>query len=392
MYVIEKESNFIPQSNSTMQTACITSRESFEEVKDDWNNLLAKSRESHPFISWEWQYTWWETYSEKKDELMIITVFDGDKLVGIAPFYIKQYPFHKALMFIGDGEPDEESITTHYQDLICEEKYSDEVIDGVSNYLKQNNKWSFSRFSFLLDQSYLFSVHSKLKAPLSIQAPLGYQYRIDLKNCFNKLYESLSKSTRKQFRLKRNRMQKIAPLDLIDLDIESSIDECFAKLGALHTHRQTVKGEDSIFLEPRFIQFHLNLLQRLRGTNRAKIRALKHGDNIIACVLNYVSTEPANKVIYSYATGFKSSDDKRFSPLFVFDLLDFEHSIDQQFTHYDLLSADGESSYKDAYNATKSPVSRLYWFNLSLFGIGRFLTINLRRVGSKIKARYKTIT
>lgn len=70
MYVIEKEFNSIFYDDNTdlqsIRTSCITSIESFKKIKNDWNNLLEKSREPHPFISWEWQYTWWETYAEKK--------------------------------------------------------------------------------------------------------------------------------------------------------------------------------------------------------------------------------------------------------------------------------------------------------------------------------------
>lgn len=375
----------------SLSTSCISSPKEFEELHNLWNDLLDKSREPHPFISWEWQYTWWEVFANPSDELMIITVFDKHTLVGIAPFYIKKTFFGKGLMCIGEGEADRELVVSHYLDIICKHSISDSIIFAITRFLNKNRQWDYSKFSFILDQSYLHTLNSHLKPAIFLPLSIGNQYKIDFGSAPNGYYEGLSKSTRKKFRLKKNRMEKIAPLSLELLDLEGSMITSMSILEKLHEYRQRTKGETSSFAAPRFKKFHFALVHRLSGTNKVQLRALKHGDDIIACVLNYVSTCPNSPIVYSYIGGFKSFDDKRFSPMFVFDIMDFQHSINVGYTHYDLLSACGESSYKDIYKTNKMPVSRLFTFSLTPLGIGRFIIIRARSFVSLIKCKFMCI-
>ena len=177
----------------------------------------------------------------------------------------------------------------------------------------------------------------------------------------------------------------------MSLDLGDEMESSLETLEILHAHRQDLKGEANAFLQPKFKQFHLSLIKRLKGTDNVHLRALKHGEEIVACVLNYVSSHTSNRGIYSYASGFKSSDDRRFSPMFVFDILDFEHSIDNKYTYYDLLSDSEESSYKDKYKAEKQGVSRVYWFTLSPLGVVRYTLIKARYIASTFKSKLKSV-
>ncbi len=371
-----------------LYTRCITSVKDFDDLRLLWDKLLNSTKEPHPFISWEWLYTWWETFSDTKDELLIVTVSDKDTIIGIAPFYIKHSLLGNALMFIGEGEAADELVATHYLDIICAEKNREIVTSSVGDFLRRNKKeWSFCKFSFLLETSSLFKILSSLQRPLTITVSLGHQFKINFANDFDDFYTRLSKSTRRQFRSKRNRMQKVAPLELLSLDLSDSIESSLETLEKLHEHRQHEKGEASAFASPRFKQFHLSLLKRYKGTDKAQIRALKHNGKIVACVLNYLSTGTKNPCVYSYSSGFKSSDDKRFSPMFVFDILDFEESMNKGYKSYDLLSACGESSYKDRYQSETQPVSRVFSFSSTPLGIIWFLSVKARRFGSYLKTK-----
>lgn len=67
--------------------------ETFEQwraLKNTWNNLLTRSRANTVFLTWEWLYSWAECYLSPQRRLFIITVYEGDELIGVAPWYINR--------------------------------------------------------------------------------------------------------------------------------------------------------------------------------------------------------------------------------------------------------------------------------------------------------------
>ena len=42
-----------------MDIRIFTDERGFDDLKADWNTLLARSRSDTLFLTWEWQTTWW---------------------------------------------------------------------------------------------------------------------------------------------------------------------------------------------------------------------------------------------------------------------------------------------------------------------------------------------
>ncbi|MFW9780570.1 MAG: GNAT family N-acetyltransferase [Candidatus Heimdallarchaeota archaeon] len=86
----------------------IESLKSFELIKDEWNELLLESRTKSIFLTWEWLYTWAESYIGKLRELFIIAIYKSGNLVGAAPWYLRHFrygPFKiRRLEFLGTPE------------------------------------------------------------------------------------------------------------------------------------------------------------------------------------------------------------------------------------------------------------------------------------------------
>ena len=99
----------------------INSTEVFKSLKTEWNNLLNNSNVDSIFLTWEWQFNWWNSFKSNKT-LSIIIVRDNkdNKLLGIAPLYKAKKQIFKAisiseLKFIGDDD----NATSEYLDFIC---------------------------------------------------------------------------------------------------------------------------------------------------------------------------------------------------------------------------------------------------------------------------------
>ncbi len=62
--------------------------EHFEELGSSWDALLKQSPTQSAFLTWDWLYSWWNVYGEGK-RLWIVSIWDGDNLVGLAPLMIE---------------------------------------------------------------------------------------------------------------------------------------------------------------------------------------------------------------------------------------------------------------------------------------------------------------
>jgi CelD/BcsL family acetyltransferase involved in cellulose biosynthesis len=83
-------------TNCTVEV--ITSTAAFAELEPEWNALAAGSGITHPFVTHEWMWTWWQSFGADS-ELHILLVREGNRLVAIAPLMRKrQRLFGRSLM------------------------------------------------------------------------------------------------------------------------------------------------------------------------------------------------------------------------------------------------------------------------------------------------------
>jgi CelD/BcsL family acetyltransferase involved in cellulose biosynthesis len=69
----------------TPRVALIDSDGGFQSLRDEWNDVLARSAANNIFLTWEWVSTWWELYGAGAT-LHVLTARDSDgTLLGIAP-------------------------------------------------------------------------------------------------------------------------------------------------------------------------------------------------------------------------------------------------------------------------------------------------------------------
>ena len=104
----------------------------FENIgRGRWNALVFQNETNTIFQTYEWHLVWWQVFGDDK-ELFVISIKEGDTLVGIAPLMIcKNKGSRRVLRFISHGESD-------YSDFI---------------YLKGKRKILNLFFGFIREQS-----------------------------------------------------------------------------------------------------------------------------------------------------------------------------------------------------------------------------------------------
>ena len=76
------------------------SKESFESISDEWECVLPHTGANTIFITPWWQQLWWNRYGDDRSDLQILSLRDGDSLLGIAPLMTRG----DTLSFLGDTD------------------------------------------------------------------------------------------------------------------------------------------------------------------------------------------------------------------------------------------------------------------------------------------------
>ena len=62
----------------------ITTTDGLRQLRTDWNEVEAAGEPVNPFLSWDWQWGWWETFGADRD-LHCLVVSEPGQIVGIVP-------------------------------------------------------------------------------------------------------------------------------------------------------------------------------------------------------------------------------------------------------------------------------------------------------------------
>jgi len=100
----------------------------FEELADEWNDLLHNSDTDTIFLTHEWQRTWWHFFSPGR-ELILLSLRQGEKLVAIAPFYRQQLNGRTVLQLVGGTD------ICDYLDIIASPGHKNVVYQVIFKFL-----------------------------------------------------------------------------------------------------------------------------------------------------------------------------------------------------------------------------------------------------------------
>ena len=109
--------------------------ELFQQLKNEWNELLVRSHSNRVFSTWEWQSTWWVAYHP--GELWVITCRDdANRLIGIAPWFIDSTEqYGRVVRPIGCVE------VTDYLDIIVDNDCIQPVFEALADYVVSNKQY-----------------------------------------------------------------------------------------------------------------------------------------------------------------------------------------------------------------------------------------------------------
>ena len=285
----------------------ISSEKRFEEIRDEWMDLLAHSSSDCIFLTWEWLYTWWKHFGGGR-KLHVLAVRSGMDLIAIAPLASPSTKWIRlarvrALEFLGTG-----SVGSDYLDIIARRGRENEAIDLLVDYLL--------REQFVLDLKQLVKNHSLV---LQLAARLQQQHWNRSEICTNICpFIDLAGHTWKSFqaglgpkhRYNFHRRLKNLHRDF-DTRFECVVSEdqrsaALSTLVALHNKRMQERGGSDGLHSTELVGFHEELTRLALGQGWLRLFVLALNGERAAALYGFMYA----KKFYFYQSGF----DPQYSP------------------------------------------------------------------------------
>jgi CelD/BcsL family acetyltransferase involved in cellulose biosynthesis len=316
-----------------------------DALRDEWRQLEERCPEVTPFSTWEWCGAVAKHHVGKRP-LWVMTLRDGDELVGIAPFAETRLGGLRLLRLLSSALG--AYSMADYQGLLLAGGREDEAITALCEDLVHRPGWDVLHLQELSANS---STTAKLMEyaasrgwPVALRSASDV-HMLPINGSWDEYKATLSRSTRNDGgRLTRKLMgEHEAYFTSVDGDLEA-VRQAMEELFDLHTQRWESAGKPGIFHGQRQRDFHHEVAGRFAARRMLAMSLLRAGDETIAVKYGFQT----NGTRYYYSAGF-SPDPRwnRFRLGLVLDLALIKDAFEQGVKCVDFMRGDGH--YKDHY-------------------------------------------
>lgn len=281
-----------------------------QNLRDEWRALFGADSEATPFHSWEWHTAWAITLGKSRAPY-ILTVHEGDDLVGLLPMVRTRGPW-RTLRSMAAGPSD-------YLGPIAQPELRPAVVDAMLDHLREA-------------RADMVDLHQWEGAP-----PVeGYQeqaacLRLDLPPTYDGYLATLSKSLRYDIR----RLERSDDLQLI---IPDDPNQALDVLFDLHVKRWRARGLPGVFGQ-RVRKFHADWAALAHANGWLRLSILEHQGQPIGAI--YAMTHGGR--CFFYQSGFEPTASK-LSPGTVLVAATIRQAIEDGVTTFDFCR--GDEPYK----------------------------------------------
>lgn len=324
------------------------SSDDFSGFEQSWNDLVSRSDADKLFMGWVWLHNWWKAFFQQDSmQLCLLAVYDGQKLVGIAPLYLA-YEKTKVgkisrLQFLGNRWRDRTNIRSEYMDFIIDRDYEDAVISKIAQFLFNDIAWDeLTVCNHIAESSTvnrLLEYAKEKGAVIRVHEP-GCTHCVVTHGSFDEYLKELSPSTRSKLYNQRKKLLKSSEVELVEVAPDQS-EKLLQILNQFHQNR----WEKKLF-DHRRLNFHTAVVRELAQRGCLDSSFLIADGEIVSALYDY----KVGKAKYGIQLGFNPNFNNKVS----ISQLHFGHAIEKAFNTeletYDFLRGIGKSkkSYKDS--------------------------------------------
>lgn len=311
------------------------------DIQPQWL-LLEQQADCAFFLSWAWIGNWLKTFKPKAvvlearyhNELVAIgiVVEHTDRRHGLL--------FSKTLRLHQTGNPECDQIFIEYNGFLTHRKYDKLQLEtAIIGYINKHMAWQELTLAGI-EQRQSTCSQQLLSLPV-YQRWSTSTYGVDLAALSQAKMQyaaSLSANTRYQITRCLKLYQQKGPVNLIKIISPSDAIASFRNMASWHIARWGDGPQQSGFVNPRFMQFHENLL--LSAPENTEILELQVATETIATLYNFIF----NNKVYFYLGVAKPEANKQLKPGLLCHFLAIANYQERGFSYYDFMG--GEARYK----------------------------------------------
>ncbi|MEX0609987.1 MAG: GNAT family N-acetyltransferase [Balneolaceae bacterium] len=312
-----------PAKNNELKMEIVDSEKAFESLASHWQQL-AKRTDATIFMTHEWALAWWRNFGRnKRRSLCIVTIWDDNTLVGLAPFYKGYSSFgkmevEKRLQIIGSGGSPNEQWgymddygISDFLDILVDEGYFDTITEMLCNIISQNQlNVNVVTFHQARNDSYIIqTLYPKLKQAgmnLNLQHSDTCPYIVLKDQTSLKSYiKSVKSSARRRFRQSIRSLKPKGDLEMDELTTWPEVEKAVETMIDLHQERWNKIGFPGVFYDERFTSFFKETVRYSFDNGWLWFKQIKDEEGVCAArlLLRY------NGRYYDYISGFDDTRD-----------------------------------------------------------------------------------
>lgn len=263
-----------------------TTEQHLEELSSHWKDL-AKRSDSMVYMSYDWAKNWWEHFGKNDQRsLYLVTVWDGTKLIALAPFYVGHsrvgpFTLERRLQIIGSGGSPNEQFgymddygISDFLDIMVDDDYLDQINHLLPKILT-SLEVDVMTFHQVPEDSYikqhLYPELKKRNPEIELEQTDTCPY-IDLSG-YDTMKEYIKDQKSSARRRIRQTLRAIGGDEKEEYDIEAvdnweDIEEATETLIRLHQERWNEIGFPGVFYDERFTRFFKDIIKNAWENDR----------------------------------------------------------------------------------------------------------------------------
>lgn len=319
----------------------------FSALKEEWNSLLNESNSNCPFLTWQWQSTWWEYFGKGKELKLLAVRNHNGRLIGIAPLFSERMEEQGSRVgFIGGTS------LSDYQDIIAAKGWEKEVCEAVMAYLSEN-EWNLVDLHCLPEASQtkeILRLIAQNKGYNAMVYPEKPSPIIDLPFTWEEyLINTLDKKNRHELRRKIRKLENKGKIRWYTVNDPSSLQR---ELESFFDLFQKSLEEKANFLTENIKEFFRSLAKLFSEKGWLELSFLEIDGIKSAGILAF----PYDRVIYAYNSGYDPKYSSLSAGIVLFSYY-IKEAINRGIKKFDFLR--GNERYKYHFGAKDSWIYRL---------------------------------
>lgn len=245
---------------SKLTVRLVTDTKEFESLRDVWDRLLEKSCDKNIYLTWEWIFTWWRHYGNRKN-LNILLIEDESRIVGIIPLMFSRFgkSFIKfdVLKIIGIANADFDGVilTERKEECILSFiEYLTKVIDNRTVLIFSEIPEDAEFLALMRSHYPTFSKSLIMNESVSTTCPY-----ILLPTTWNEYFKSLRGKRRHNLRYALRSLQKKHAVEFRKFIANNNSGGQIEEFIELHQKRWRKKNIKGIFHDQRTRKFYIDV-------------------------------------------------------------------------------------------------------------------------------------